>query len=501
MAEPIVPIVTPIPPVDSMQNPESTLGGRTSEAAAYVVPNVILDSTVAPLPTLCIAAIPPQTVSGPSIPTNTQIKITNRSEDEPLTLTAAEQLWLASSFSANQDIITALLEGEPSEIVDYSEHIFKICSILYDGGLGDPELQSLEKKALRLFEILPRFASEKIDPSSSQLYLIIERCFDIFIKIITSLSMVNLATHVIRFLTTVLMTLNYWEIYNLLRWRPAIYQFLKLIKFDMTECYARFMRQYMSYKNLERPISESNMKLAVEERLAKERFIARKFKGTNSPETDEIFGYSFDPDLFDDHDKFVLDQLSMGNKAFPRKRSIVDHKLAAHKVLKKNDMNFVRSTNYDPDVIHECHLPSAEKPGVPCLRRFSRKYELIRHQETVHSKRKKLFKCFVCVKQNPQMDPRIFTRHDTLAKHIRVNHRISGKEAKAEVAYSKKHAEIIHETNDMPAGDFRRKVKGEFEFLVNLERTNSKNGSDDDNLYDDFEGYGQSQDEDDMDGI
>lgn len=96
-------------------------------------------------------------------------------------------------------------------------------------------------------------------------------------------------------------------------------------------------------------------------------------------------------------------------------------------------------------MVHECQLPSAEVPHKLCLRRFSRKYELIRHQETVHSKKKKLFKCYVCVKQNPGVGPRIFTRHDTLAKHIRVNHEIFGKEAKAEVAYSKKHAEVVEE--------------------------------------------------------
>ena len=47
-----------------------------------------------------------------------------------------------------------------------------------------------------------------------------------------------------------------------------------------------------------------------------------------------------------------------------------------------------KSSNYDPDVVHECQLPSAEEPHKLCLRRFSRKYELIRHQETVHSKKK-----------------------------------------------------------------------------------------------------------------
>lgn len=475
---------------------EPAFRGGPSEYIGATVPD-----TQAPLPSLRIAAIPQPPVPVRSAPVVLQQQSWTSEYDqkEPRALTGGE-LWAASLPQAHQDIVSALLDGEPIDVSDYSEHIFKVCSLLYCGGLNELEVKSLEAKALSLFDKLPKYVSNKVDPSSSKLYSIVERCFDVFIKIVTSLDMVNLATHAIRFLTTVIMTLNYWEIYNLLRWRPAIYQFLKLIKFDMTECYARFMRQYKSYINQDKPISDWNMRLAIEERLTKERFIARKFRRPNSPEADEILGYSFDPDLFDDHDKFVLDQLSMNNKGYTRKRSVADHKLAAHKVLRKQDLDYVRSTNYDPDVLHECHLRM--DLGKPCLRRFSRKYELIRHQETVHSKRKKLFKCFVCVKQNPTMDPRIFTRHDTLAKHIRVNHRISGKEAKAEVAYSKKHAEIIHETNDMQAGGMNRKVKGEYEFLVNMEQMNAmKAAGDDGNLYDDFDGYDQSQDEDEMDVI
>ena len=69
-----------------------------------------------------------------------------------------------------------------------------------------------------------------------------------------------------------------------------------------------------------------------------------------------------------------------------------DVKLEHHRIIKKPqpaaDKSSTKSSNYDPDVIHECQLPSAEEPHKLCLRRFSRKYELIRHQETVHSKKK-----------------------------------------------------------------------------------------------------------------
>lgn len=71
------------------------------------------------------------------------------------------------------------------------------------------------------------------------------------------------------------------------------------------------------------------------------------------------------------------------------------------------------------------------------------------------------------------MGPRIFTRHDTLAKHIRVNHEIFGKEAKAEVAYSKKHAEVVEE-GDITVHVGRRKTKVDFELRAHMEKTGNE---------------------------
>ena len=417
-------------------------------------------------------------------------------------------LWLGPTLAdSRHDIVELLVDGDPADVDEYSEHIFKICTLLYEGAVMHSEMRRLEAKLARLVDMLPRFTTRQAHPAASRLYVVAERSFDVLIYIVTSLDMMRVATLAVRFLTSLMMALNYWEIYNLLRWRPAIYQFLVLINFDFGDCYARFMSDYSATHNVELPIAEERLRQVAAERIVRER--AHQLVSPVSSETGDLPGYTYDPELFDDHDKFVLNQLSMSSRSYPRKRMVADHKLAAHKVVKKQDGAegaLVRSSNYDPDVVHECHLPSADEPGEPCLRRFSRKYELIRHQETVHSKRKKLFKCFVCVKQNPNMGPRIFTRYDTLAKHIRVNHRISGKEAKAEVAYSKKHAEIIHDTSSMHMPLARREFKGEYEFLVVLDRKGaSKDGSDDAAPYDDLEGsscaYNHSQDDDDMDDL
>lgn len=374
-------------------------------------------------------------------------------------------------------VVEVLEKGSPDTVVDYTEHLFKVGSLLYDGNLSAEQAKLLEKKFYELTEMLPRFES-KADPASSHLYLLVERCFDLLIRISTDQTKMDIATCAIRFLTTVVMSLNYWEVYNLLEWKPAIYKFLKLIHFDMNECYASFIRDYPKYSYKQNTISSEEMRIAAAAKNRREMEDSDDSSPEFDPEAeneDKTPLYYMNKELSEDHDRFVLEQMAQPEKDKPipreRRKMRVDSKLAAHRIIKRADIKVhtSRSSNYDPDVVHECQLPSPDEPRKLCLRRFSRKYELIRHQETVHSKKKKLFKCFVCVKQDPTIGPRIFTRHDTLAKHIRVNHRISGKEAKAEVAYSKKHAEIVEE-GDITVHVGRRKTKVDFELRAHMER-------------------------------
>lgn len=53
--------------------------------------------------------------------------------------------------------------------------------------------------------------------------------------------------------------------------------------------------------------------------------------------------------------------------------------------------------------------------GKPCNKIFSRPYDLIRHQETIHASNRKTFKCDLCGD-----DTKTFSRQDALARHIRV---------------------------------------------------------------------------------
>ncbi|EGV63197.1 hypothetical protein CANTEDRAFT_106277, partial [Yamadazyma tenuis ATCC 10573] len=399
-------------------------------------------------------------------------------------------------------IIQLLVLGQPKNITQYSEHIYKLLSILYEyEHITGDEYEKLNGKAINLFDGLPMYQNLN-NPLASKLYLIVEKNFDMLIKISVDAHNLNLSTRAVRFLTEVISSLNYWEIYNLLTWKPAIYHFLCIIQFNMNECYLRFIKDYSSYNFRQQYVSFNRDNVGKRSR--------RITDGLDDEDEDE----DEDEDMYDDNtstnednenyssgsntpldgkhmmiqhsglnsqllnadgepvdmdgDTFINSDLkSLAPK--DRKRITIEPKLARKIIKRANTRISTKSSNYDPDVVHECQLPSADEHGKMCLRRFSRKYELIRHQETVHSKKKKLFKCFVCVKQNPSIGPRIFTRHDTLAKHIRVNHKISGKEAKAEVAFSKKHAEVVEE-GDITVHVGRRKTKVDFELRAHMEK-------------------------------
>lgn len=392
------------------------------------------------------------------------------------------------SKSTNLDIdefVDVLSICESDVIEDYSEHILKLVSLLNDPHLSITNFKKLETKYYKMINNLPNFINYD-DPIHSRLYILIEKNFDAFIKISTNHKNFKLATKTIRFLTNILMNLNYWEIYNLLNWKPSIYYFLNLIHFDFNACYAKFLKDYSKFNfdqfnNPDLIISKvSNAKAKRNQMKYKRASYADGDSDVDSNYDDSVLSSSNTPSSSttyfqmglspEDHDRFVSDQLS-GLTPKEKRKIRVDAKLAAHRIIKKTQTAKPsnKSSNYDPDVVHECQLPSADEANKLCLRRFSRKYELIRHQETVHSKKKKLFKCYVCVKQNPNVGPRIFTRHDTLAKHIRVNHKISGKEAKAEVAYSKKHAEVVEE-GDITVHVGRRKTKVDFELRAHMEK-------------------------------
>lgn len=95
--------------------------------------------------------------------------------------------------------------------------------------------------------------------------------------------------------------------------------------------------------------------------------------------------------------------------------------------------------------LHQCRLVD---PGTlrPCLKIFYGKNELQRHQEFVHATTKKVYRCAYC--ESTGNRHQTYPRHDSLARHIRRKHGVTGRENKMAVTLAKQHAEVV----DVSAG-------------------------------------------------
>lgn len=379
---------------------------------------------------------------------------------------------------SEDDVVKILSICSPSNMEEYSEHLAKLCTILHENDLRHENFKILEAKFVELTDHVHQFIHEQ-DFMASDSHLVIEKCFDVLVMMTTESKSFALASRAIRFLTQMVMELSYWQLYNLLVWKPAIYQFLRIIHFDIEECYNKFLRDYAAYNH------DQNDKQRIQTRSRTQPQPPSPEKEMRESETSEE-EHSEEMDDSDHTEDFPFIQEKPKKKRKKRVKKEDRPQAVGQLFLKNagdeaetadNKWQTNKSANYDPEVVHECQLSAPDEPDKMCLRRFSRKYELIRHQETVHSKKKKLFKCYVCTKQTPNVLPRIFTRHDTLAKHIRVNHKISGREAKAEVQFSKRHAEIVEE-GDVTVQVGRRKTKVDYDLRAHLEMERSRRDGD-----------------------
>lgn len=95
---------------------------------------------------------------------------------------------------------------------------------------------------------------------------------------------------------------------------------------------------------------------------------------------------------------------------------------------------------------HQCELinPTTRKP---CNKEFSRPYDLIRHQETIHASMKKIFRCVICEDRmnggvgNGRL--KTFSRGDALSRHIKVKHGLGGQEAVSLINQAKENVEYV----------------------------------------------------------
>lgn len=98
------------------------------------------------------------------------------------------------------------------------------------------------------------------------------------------------------------------------------------------------------------------------------------------------------------------------------------------------------------DVGNTCTLINPST-GRPCDKHFSRLYDLIRHQETIHASKKKIFRCVICEgRANGGAGngrEKTFSRGDALSRHIKVKHGLGGKEAVDLINEAKMNVEFV----------------------------------------------------------
>lgn len=95
---------------------------------------------------------------------------------------------------------------------------------------------------------------------------------------------------------------------------------------------------------------------------------------------------------------------------------------------------------------HECTMINPST-GTPCHKHFSRPYDLIRHQETIHAAKKKIFRCVICEGREHggagNGKSKTFSRGDALSRHIKVKHGISGRDAADLINSAKENVEYL----------------------------------------------------------
>ncbi|ODV67592.1 hypothetical protein HYPBUDRAFT_147914 [Hyphopichia burtonii NRRL Y-1933] len=95
---------------------------------------------------------------------------------------------------------------------------------------------------------------------------------------------------------------------------------------------------------------------------------------------------------------------------------------------------------------HQCDKINPST-GKPCNKQFSRPYDLIRHQETIHALKKKIFRCVICEGRLNGGDgngkQKTFSRGDALSRHIKVKHGLGGKDALDLINEAKKNVEYV----------------------------------------------------------
>ncbi|AAS52908.1 AER227Wp [Eremothecium gossypii ATCC 10895] len=108
-----------------------------------------------------------------------------------------------------------------------------------------------------------------------------------------------------------------------------------------------------------------------------------------------------------------------------------------------HESNCHSSSSNDINEEHTCQLINSITKQ-PCLKKFSRPYDLIRHQKTIHATKKKIFRCLICIQEHgTEGYQRTFSRGDALSRHVKVKHELVGEEAQKVIQFAKENVEYV----------------------------------------------------------
>lgn len=137
----------------------------------------------------------------------------------------------------------------------------------------------------------------------------------------------------------------------------------------------------------------------------------------------------------------VVSSITTRNKGHQRGKS-VDSSTASDS---HNHQTISQSHNRNPSHSNtDEHFCMAINPVTkePCMKKFSRPYDLIRHQNTIHASKKKIFRCLICIQElGSEGYQRTFSRNDALSRHVKVKHNLQGSEAQRVIQYAKDNVE------------------------------------------------------------
>jgi 26S proteasome regulatory subunit N4 len=200
-------------------------------------------------------------------------------------------------------------------------------------------------------------------------------------------------------------------------------------------------------------IADNNNSLDIESDVDKMSLVSSDDDNNDDDDDEEEEEYSSNSSVIDEDFETVSPSFNIVKKKpflqATKKSSSFNNNLSAPPIVNKIRKS---SMGENPDSTmtmaadslnqHQCHLMNPST-GKECLKQFSRPYDLIRHQETIHAERKKIFRCIVCNKIEGGLSKKTFSRGDALSRHVRVKHGLNGDEAADAVKFAKDHVEYL----------------------------------------------------------